>query len=457
MEGDTSFGILTLIPAILIIVAAIWSRRSFESLMFGSIIACIMYAGIGFINEITSFSITAVEENAWMYLVLGLFGSFIALLSASKGTFGFAKLIEKFSKTQKRSLFVSWVLGIIIFMDDYLNILTVSACMTTLTDKQRTPREMLAYVVDSTGAPICVIIPLSTWSVYYGGVFAQESGLADMGSAQEIYLQALPYIFYGFTAVLVVPLVCLGIIPKIGSMKKAYERVAAGGRVYSDNSAKLNANDIEVTETAELPKGNLLDFALPMLLLIVIAVWTGDLFLGLVWGIVLCAVMYIPRKIIKMWDFWDAFMNGFKDMIPMIAICLASQVVKMSMDTIGLPAFVINHTLPLVVPETLPAVTFIVVSALAFVTGSTWGVPAVSVPIIAPLAILSGANIPMTLGAVVSGAGFGSHACFYVDATVLTSQACKMDNMEHALSQIPYAAIAGGAAIILYLVFGFVL
>jgi Na+/H+ antiporter NhaC len=449
MESTVNFGLLTLLPPILIIVFALVTRKTFEALLLGAIAALVMSEGLGFIGALLDAMMTVVADNAWMWLTLGLFGSFVALLTKSRGTFGFAELIVKYANGPKKSMLMAWILGIIVFMDDYLNILTVSAAMRDVSDKNKNPREMLAYVVDSTGAPICVLIPLSTWAVFFGGVFNDQAELADLGSGMSLYYQSIPFIFYAWAAVLIVPLAILKVIPPLFGMKKAYERVATTGMVYSERSKKYNTG----LETEEL-KGNLWNFLLPIALLIGVTIYTQDLLVGLIYALILQLILYLATRTLSFDDFTELLGSGFATMIPMLFICVGALTVKIAMDQIGLPAYIINAVLPYMTPSLFPAITFVVVAGLSFITGSNWGIPAVTVPIIAPLAVLSGAHVPMTLAGIVGGGTFGSHACFYSDATVLTSQASGIDNLEHAFTQIPYGFLGAVIAIVLYIVFG---
>jgi len=455
MEQVVDYGIITLLPPIFVITFAIITRRVFEALLLGSVFGFIISDGLGFFEPFLDSLYTVIEENAWMWMTLGLFGSFVLLLTKSKGSFGFARIVLKHSKTAKKSLLMTWLLSWLIFMDDYLNILTLAACIKNVADKQKVPREMLAYVIASTSAPICVLVPLSTWAVFYGSVFHDQPEITEMGSAMEIYVSALPFVFYGMTAVLVVPLVILGIIPKVFAMKKAYARVESGGNVYSDYSSKFNKAEEEVNiETAD---GKISNFLVPLIVLAGLAIYTEDLLIGLIAAIVVQLLMYLPRRNMNFDQFGDNLSDGFANMIPMLFIILGALSIRISMETIGLPAYVVNAVIPYMNAPLFPAITFVIVATLSFVTGSNWGIPAATVPIIAPLAVLGGANVPMTLGAIVSGGTFGSHACFYSDATVLESMACKMDNLEHAVSQIPYAGISAIIAIVLYVVFGIAL
>lgn len=183
-----NFGILTLIPPIVIIVFALVTKRTFEALLIGAAIGFFMTAKWGVLGATLDGFSQAGAENMWMILVFGLLGGYTFLLQRSKGAYGFGRFVRKFANSEKKTLIVGWILGIIIFMDDYLNILTVSTSLRETCDRQKTPREMLAYVIDSTGAPVCVLIPLSTWAVFYAGVVGEESGMAAYGSGMDIYV-----------------------------------------------------------------------------------------------------------------------------------------------------------------------------------------------------------------------------------------------------------------------------
>lgn len=458
MDAEVNFGLLTLVPPLVIIVFALITRRTFEALLLGAVLAFIMSSKSKFLIDTVDAIQSVISDNAWMWMTLGLFGSFVALLTASKGSLGFGDLVVKVANGPKKSLIMAWILGIVVFMDDYLNILTVSSAMKGVSDKFKHPREMLAYVIDSTGAPICVLIPLSTWAIFFAGVFQDQKELAEVGKGMSLYIQGIPFNFYALVAVLIVPLVILGVIPKMFGMKKAYERVETTGRLYSERSEKFNLLEQSVSaEEQSDAKGKAINFILPMILIIAVTLYTEDLLIALVIALVLQLVLYIATKTITFTEFCELLTKGFADMIPMLFICVGALTVKIAMDSIALPAYIINAVLPFMTPALFPAITFIVVAGLSFITGSNWGIPAVTVPIIAPLAVLSGAHVPMTLAAIIGGGTFGSHICFYSDATVLTSQASGIDNLEHAFTQFPYGLMGAIISVILYVIFGIAL
>ena len=241
-------------------------------------------------------------------------------------------------------------------------------------------------------------------------------------------------------------------------MKKAYQRVAEGGNVYSQQSEKFNLSEkVMSQEELDTQDGKVMNFLIPMIVLIAVAVVTGEVLYGLIAAILVALIMYLPTKTLTFTEFGDSFVNGFASMTPMLFIIVCALTMKTGLDEIGLPAYVINAVLPYMSAGLFPAIAFVVVAGLAFVTGSNWGIPAITVPILIPLAAAIGTNELLVLGAILSGGTFGSHACFYSDCTALTSQACKMENLDHALSQLPYAAISAAMAVILFIAFGFLL
>lgn len=453
------YGILTLLPIVVVIGMSLITKRILESLVVGTFITYIIVDGFDFASGWMDafFRVATDRDHQWVILVCALFGSLIALLGASHGTLGFSKMLGKLCRGQKSTMFVTWVMGVLIFVDDYLNIMTLSTCMRKLTDKHKVPREALSYVIDSTGAPVCALLPFSTWAVFFAGLFYAEAGIPELGygSAIETFYHIIPFVFYAVAAVVIVPLFGFGLIPKWGKMKKAYNRVQSTGKVYSPESADLNLDE-EDAEDINV-KGNIWDFVLPIGVLITLTIVVGELFLALIASIAVCFLLYIPRKKMTISHFCDLVMHGFCNMIPTVAIIFFVFVMQEGMSDIGIADYIIHSVKPLINAQLLPVITFLLVALLNFSTGSAWGIPAIVSPIIIPLAFSIGANPLLIMGAIVSGATLGSHACFYSDATVLTSSCCKMNNMDHALSQLPYAMCAAGFSVAGYLLCGFLM
>ena len=453
------YGILSLLPILIVLVLALATKRTLEPLIVGTITAYIIINGPGFATGWMEafFTVASDRDHQWVFMVCCLFGSLITLLGASHGTLGFSKMLGKLCRGPKSTLIVTWIMGILIFVDDYLNIMTLSTCMKKLTDRHKIPRETLSYIIDSTGAPVCAILPFSTWAIFFSGLFFAEEGVPELGygSAIDTFIHVIPYAFYALSAVIIVPLFCMGLLPKLGKMKTAYKRVEENGQVYSADSEELNLEEDE--DSAPDVKGSLVDFLAPVGILIFLAITTGELFLAVAAGIATCFALYIPRKKLSITRFCDLAMHGFCNMIPTVAIIYFAFVMQEAMSDLGMAEYVISVVTPYMSAALFPVITFLIVAILNFSTGSCWGIPAIVTPIMMPLAFTLGANPMLTMGAIVSGAVLGSHACFYSDATVLTSSCCKLQNMDHALSQMPYALMAALVSSGGYLAGGFIL
>lgn len=455
-----TYGVLTLLPALLVIILAIKTRRTTESLLGGCLASYIIIAFETNQNIVTLmtdsfFTVITDYDTIWLIVVCGLFGSLIAVMNAARGTHAIANFLGKICKSQKSTLLMSWLLGIIIFVDDYMNILTISACTKKLSDKRKIPRESLAYVIDSTGAPVCVLLPFSTWAIFFAGVFYENSEVIDLdyGSAMSTYIHAIPFMFYAMIAVIIVPLFILNIVPKIGAMKKAYQRVEDTGMVYSEASERFNKVECEDNDT---DKASIWDFIIPISTLIIIQLLTDDMFVAIVASILIAAVLYLPRRKMKASKFCDLWIQGFADSVPALMIILAALWMRQASADINLPEYVISIFKPFVSANTYPMLAFIIVALLGFITGSNWGIPAVCAPIIIPLGAAAGANPLLVMAAIVCGGTFCSHACFYSDATVLTSNACGISNMDHVYTQLPYAIISAVLACVAFLIAGLI-
>ena len=450
------YGALTLIPIVFIIAMAVVTRKSFESLLAGSVIASIIMHGTGFFLPWVDMLMEALSdpENQWVILVCGLFGSLIALLRESKGTGGFIRIGERLCKTERGALLGTFVMGVVIFVDDYLNMLTVGTCMRAICDRRKVPRESLAYMLDSTGTPICVLLPFSTWTAFYISLFMKEEAIRNMGfsSGLSMYIQTIPYIFYASVTVLMVFLFAMGWLPKIGPMKKAYDRVRTTGRTYSEESDRYNT---EPEDTGE--EGKVIDFLLPVAFLIVATIVADDILAAVILTLVLCLVLYIPRKRMTFTQWSELLISGFCEMMPTLAILAGAFTVARCCNAMELPEYVISTVQPYVTPQTYPLIIFLVVSVLTFATSSTWGISTIVIPIIIPLGAAVDANMILTMAAILSGSTFGSHACFYSDATVLASAAARIENMEHAFTQIPYSLIGAAITCVCLLVSGYMM
>lgn len=285
-----SYGLIAVIIVIGIVIGAMATKKCEPFLIAGSIIGALFLYKQNFITEWVATLEEVMSAEAYLILVCGLFGSIIALLTASKGHFGFAKIVSKICNSERKTLFTTFILGVIIFIDDYLNVLSIGTAMKKVYDKVKVPREALAYLLDSTGSPVCVMFPFSSWAAYFGAIFFAQESVQALGAKTWMgaYIKAIPFCVYPIVALLIVILFSAGLFPKLGGMKKAYDRVAATGKVYSDASKKYNMDDAEGEQD-----GNILNFLIPMLVLVVVACVTGNLVVAQVICLAVTLVMYL--------------------------------------------------------------------------------------------------------------------------------------------------------------------
>lgn len=467
------FGWISVVPALCVLAFALITKRTIESLIFGSVIGFIIIEKQHFFGAFvdTALAVMADPTIGWIILVILFFGGLISLLVKSGGALAFGDFVSKRVKTKKGTLLVTFLMGIIIFLDDYLNALTVSTSMQKLTDKHRTSREFLAYIVDSTAAPICVLIPLSTWAVYVSGLF-EDFGFAASGQGLSTYIQVIPFIIYGWVAILIVLLAILGIVPPLGPMKAAEERAQKKGLCVPGGSENISLVDVEVAAAIDtgLPgsssaddkrkkvKPRLMNFLVPIGVLISYTWYSGiDVLQGVIVALVVLIAMLSIQRLMSFGEIFDTFFDGFKPVIYPLGIVVASFILVEVNNTLGLTEFVIETVQPLMSPALLPVVAFITMALVAFATGSFWGVYAITLPIIIPLSEALGTNTFLAVGAVLSAGAFGSHACPYGDATVLSATGSGIDAITHVITQFPYILLSAGISALFYLVLGFIM
>ena len=450
-----SYGLIATLIVLVIVVGAITTKKCEAFLIAGSMVGALVLWKQNFLTEWVSTLEGVMSDEAYVILICGLFGSLVALLTASKGSFGFTKIVTKICSTERKTLFTTFLLGILIFVDDYLNVLSIGTAMKGSYDKKKVPREALAYLLDSTGAPVCVLIPFSSWAAYFGAILLQHDCVKSLagGSLMKTYLMAVPYCVYPIVALIIVFLFCMGWFPKLGGMKKAYDRVAATGKTYSDISRKYNIG----SEYGEEEGRSVWFFVIPLAVLVDIAVATGDLVVAAIIAILVCMVLYIGAKIMTFSEFWDTFVKGFADMLPIIILLISALTFQKIASEMEMTEFFVDLCKPIMSGAVFPMIAFIIVGLLAFMIANAWGVCTLVAPVLLPLGASVGANIVLVMAAILSGCAFGNHACFYCDTTVLASNGAGIDNLEHAGSQLPYVLIGAAVSVIGFLILGLVM
>jgi Na+/H+ antiporter NhaC len=485
------FGVLALIPIAVVLIVAISTKRAAEALFLGSVAAAIIYAigtaggswytawwttvapwywadGTGWFDVL----INTVGGYIYYAILFGMFGAIIRILDMTGAAAGFAVVATKFANTRKKTLFTTFVLGIIIFIDDYLNAFGVGVAMRPLSDKLKISREFLAYVINTTGAAICILVPVSSWAAVYAGnldTTQETTPLFDtIIPGIDAYTRSIPYMVYSWAALGICLLFIFKVIPLFGGMKKAEARVEQTGRIfpdwyYEEGKTEEEKEKAELEEQERGPAG-WWNFVVPVLAIIVVALLQKfvfeveiDLVMLVVIAVVIAGVMLIAQKRLKIGEFADSIVNGFKDMAYVTILVMFAWVLQAFNDLLGLTPWVIESVQPILSPALLPMIAFIVVGALAFATGSFWGVAAISFPIILPLAKAMGVEIFLTIGVIAGATAFGSHACFYSDAVTVTAAATGIRNIDYAKTALPLICVGAVVSIVIYGILGFVM
>lgn len=443
------YGILSLLPIVLVLVIAIATRRVIEPLAIGAVAGFILLDGFGCIGGLVN-GIYAVFQGDTLGMIVTvtlLFGVLVQLLEKSKAATAFSAAIGECVKSAKASLFAAWIVGIILFIDDFLNAIVVGTTMRKTTDRYGVPREMLAYITDVTAGPMAVLLPFSAWAVFFMSMF-QQLGLPEVTglSTFDMYWRTIPFIFYASTSILLVPLVIIGIIPPLGPMKKAYANIACTGTQQKGDTAE------------DTGKARAYHFIIPILVLVIATfVLGGDVVQGTILSLLVTVVLYRVQGLLSNEELRACVSQGIINMISVTGIIFFVLLLVEANVRLETTEYILGLVMPHVSAQLLPVICFFVVCVLAFATGSFFGTAAVVMPIVVPMALTSGCNIYLVLGATISGAVFGSHCCFFGDATVLTSTSCEIEPLQHAVTQLPYGLLACAVSAVLYTILGFAL
>src|SRR5699024_4750254 len=317
-----------------------------------------------------------------------------------------------------------------IFMDEYMNALLIGGTMRNLTDKFKVPREVLAYVTNSTGTPVSVLIPFSSWAVFLMGLYA-SSGI-DSGNGFGTYVTSIPFMVYPMISLLIVLLFIYNKVPKTKYIKNAVKR-AESGNVFPE-SRSMESDEFE----EEIQKGSsnkktpkLVNLILPIIMLIAgTLIFDMDLIIGVMISIATCFILYSLNGTMTYSELFDTSIKGIQDMVDMIVLIIAIFLLVSLNEELGTIEFVISTVEPLITAALLPGITLLVVAFLGFTTGNYWGTMGIVLPIILPLAQAGDVSIPLMLGAMVSGGVFGSQVCFFGDAVTLTSASTQVGNID---------------------------
>lgn len=442
-----SIEVLAGIPLVILIVGALIMRRITEPAIVSSVVAVLMEYKTGFINGYVEKMYQVLSNPSFQLLVIvGVgFAGLSALLEKSGAMLGFREIMEKFCKTKKLTVFFTWLLGGIIFIDDYLNALAVSAAMKGISDEKRIPREHLAYTVNCMGACVCVMLPFSSWAAFAMGCASEYSLTA------ADYFHAIPFMMYPICAIVISLLLAFEKFPLIGELKKAYKRVDEGGPL------------LEVTATGTMPidkdtkPSHPVNFLIPMIALVAGMLLCGqNIVVGFLAAFLCMMVMYIGSKKMKVIEFFDTFLNGASVMMPMMINIFITFIMEQAITDMGFIDFLtglISRTIP---AWLIPATAFIIVGTITFFAASFWTLIIIAFPIFIPMAFTVGVNPALVIGAVMSGVALGSQACLYSDAIFMVAAGTDVPNDTQFRTVLPYVLIGSAAAVVLFIIAGII-
>lgn len=468
--------IWSLLPPVIAIGLALWTKEVYVSLLISIFIGALIFTeGNILLAVITVFQVIAdkIGSNANILIFLVILGILVSAITRSGATKAYGEWAKKTMKSGRSSLIVTAVLGLLIFIDDYFNCLTVGTVMRPVTDKFQVARAKLAYIIDATAAPVCIIAPVSSWAAAVGSSLPSDSGIDGFA----LFLQTIPYNLYA-----ILTIVFMSFIVWTGHDFGPMARSVRESKEHFEVPEEYK--DTELTATGEVSgNGRIFDLLLPLAVLIASCVmamiYTGGYFAGegksiadafascessqsLVLGsflaFVFTAILYLPRRIVSFHAFCDSFSRGFKAMTPAIFIlCLAWALSGICSDkylNLGgyVGALVSSHTEILLF---LPAVFFLTAIGLAFATGTSWGTFGILIPIAAAVIGTSDPNmLAICVAAILSGAVGGDHASPISDTTILASAGAQCSHIVHVSTQIPYVAVVASASLIGYLADG---
>lgn len=449
------YGIISCIPITVLIVGILITKRMAEMMILASVLGAILVYKANFFGgwiDMLYASIANPSYDFLLFILLG-FGALIKLFEESGAFLGFSSILSKVVRGPKSAMVATWVMGVIMFVDDYLNVLAVSTSMKTITDKNGIPREHLAYGVNSMGACVCVLVPISSWAMFATGILSEQGlGFSD-------YLRSLPYMFFPFIAIIVCFLVAVGIIPKVGPIKKAYQRVEAGGPIIPEDTSGgasiINLDNEKPSE--EIKPGSPWFFIIPIIVLIVVMfIRDSDVISGIIAAIVSQAVIYIASRRMTVTVFINNMLAGLTSMAGLAFIILNAYIMGMANDEMGFTTYIIGVMTKAISPQLLPALAFLVVAIVAFAAASFWVLIVLTIPIFVPLAISMGVDPALVIAGIMSGVAFGSKFCFYSDAVFMTSAGTGVSNMTQIKAVAPYVLGSAILATILFLIMGFI-
>ena len=485
-SGPASFAYgtaLALLPPLIAIVLALITKEVYSSLFVGIIVGGLLATNFSFAGTLDTVIndgiITAVSDNAGIFIFLVILGVLVALLNRTGASAAFGKWAQKNIKTRVGAQLATFLLGVLIFIDDYFNCLTVGSVMQPVTDNHKISRAKLAYLIDATAAPICMIAPISSWAAAVSS-YAEGTGYSGL----SLFVRAIPYNFYSLlTLVFIIALACMKF--DYGPMAKHEKNAIEKGDLFTSGTEHA----AESTGKAGT-KGKVYDLVLPIIVLIIVCVigliyiggffgtdaWGGtdykgdfigafsntDAVIGLPWGgiitIVLVMLYLVARRTITFKEAMECIPEGFKAMVPAIMILTFAGSLKNMTSALGSAEFVEGFMSGAAEGLTalLPAVIFLVAVFISFSTGTSWGTFGILIPIVTSIFPASSELMYIGMSACLAGAVCGDHCSPISDTTIMSSAGARCDHINHVSTQLPYAITVAAVSFVSFLIAAFV-
>lgn len=444
--------LLVFIPLTVLIVSALLTKKMAESMICATLVAMLMLHKGNFLSgTIDSFYATLSNSSfQFVVLILVTFGGVIQLLQKSGALTGFGNLLARFATTPKRSLLLAWLMAFILFVDEFLNCLTVTFSLRDITDRNGIPREHLALQAHFMACSLVLIFPFSSWTAFTVSLIAENGlGFAD-------YVKAIPFMFYPLLAVILSLLLALGIVPKVGQLKNAYRRVAEGGGVLVPET--LGESLVDIAEPDAENASPAIFALIPIAVLVAgVIYFDNDLVYGLFVTLFVQFVMYVGGRRMSVGEFFTNFFDGFKSMTTLLLVIFFGFTLSRANEALGFFDVLIGGVGGAVAPELLPVMTFLLVGFCTFSVGGCWIVMMIAFPIFLSLAAAVGASSVLVIAAVISGISLGYCLCFYADAVFMASAGTGISNLRVIKTVFPYAMVITVLSVIGYLAAGYLL
>lgn len=468
--------IWALLPPLVAIILALITKEVYSSLFVGIVVGALLYSGFKFEGTVTQIfeggiiKVLSDSYNVGILIFLVILGSVVCMMNKAGGSAAFGRWASKKIHTRVGAELAAIILGILIFIDDYFNCLTVGSVMRPVTDRHHVSRAKFAYLIDATAAPVCIIAPISSWAAAVSGFVEGQDGLA-------IFVRTIPYNFYAIlTIVMMVGMVLMK--TEFGAMK-THEINALNGDLYTTSARPYeNATDDETPN----PRGRVIDLVIPIVVLVICCVismiYTGGFFsgtdfvtafsqsdastglaMGSAFGLVFAIIFYMIRRVINFRDCMGCIPEGFKAMVPAIMILTFAWTLKAMTDSLGAAVFVEEAMRSVAggIEVILPAIIFLVGCGLAFATGTSWGTFGILIPIVVAVFEKSSPEMMIiSMSACMAGAVCGDHCSPISDTTIMASAGAQCDHVTHVSTQLPYAIVAAAVSFVTYIVAGFV-